>query len=187
MKVFLILILSFTFIISARAQDYPDSGFTNKAEAKNLMVNGLKEGKWVEYIDDTLQVTANESKASFYRLSIYKSGKIYGIINQYYKNGKIECTTPYTDGKRNGLEKVYYKTGELEWEIPFTKDKENGISKKYYTNGRLEFEFPYTNSKLNGFEKIYYKNGNLQSETEWLYSHKTDNTKNYDKNSNEIK
>jgi hypothetical protein len=52
MKPFLILILSLSFTISAIGQQ--DSGFTNKAEAKNEMVNGMKEGKWVECAaDDT--------------------------------------------------------------------------------------------------------------------------------------
>jgi len=49
MKAFTILILFFCFALAAIGQsDYPDSGFTNKLEAKNQLVNGLKEGKWVE-------------------------------------------------------------------------------------------------------------------------------------------
>ncbi|MGP8216565.1 MAG: hypothetical protein ACLQQ4_13440 [Bacteroidia bacterium] len=38
MKPLLILILSLAFTLTAmgQQQDYPDSGFTNKAEAKNL-------------------------------------------------------------------------------------------------------------------------------------------------------
>ncbi|HTB30831.1 MAG TPA: hypothetical protein VK808_02330, partial [Bacteroidia bacterium] len=48
---FLIGIIFLFIALGAFGQDYPDSGFTNKAEAKNLMVNGLKEGKWVEYQD----------------------------------------------------------------------------------------------------------------------------------------
>ena len=32
---------------------YPNNnGFTDKAEAENLLVNGVKEGKWIEYTKD---------------------------------------------------------------------------------------------------------------------------------------
>jgi hypothetical protein len=48
MRGFLILIVAVLFSIAGFAQQ--DSGFTNKAEAKNLIVNGLKEGKWIEYM-----------------------------------------------------------------------------------------------------------------------------------------
>ncbi len=41
MKAFLILIL--TFLVACNT--LPEQGFTNKAEAKNEMVNGLKEGE----------------------------------------------------------------------------------------------------------------------------------------------
>ena len=47
MKYFLALILSLSFSLAVFAQ--ADSGFTNKAEATNQMVNGLKEGKWLQY------------------------------------------------------------------------------------------------------------------------------------------
>ena len=53
MKPLLIVILSLSFAGTAFGQltpmEYPDSGFTNKAEAKNEMKDSLKEGKWVEY------------------------------------------------------------------------------------------------------------------------------------------
>ena len=41
-----ILLVIFTcFMLPAKAQQ----GFTNKAEAKNEMKNGVKVGKWIEY------------------------------------------------------------------------------------------------------------------------------------------
>jgi|GEM_PF-5475944 hypothetical protein len=50
MKPLLIIILSFSFTISALGQkpEYSDTGFTNKAEAKNLIVNGKKERVYVQ-------------------------------------------------------------------------------------------------------------------------------------------
>jgi antitoxin component YwqK of YwqJK toxin-antitoxin module len=79
-------------------QNLPDSGFTNKAEAKNQMVKGKKEGKWVEYDSDShsidfggynrrLKDTGRNSL--YYRLIIYKTGVPYGIVRDYLKNGRL--------------------------------------------------------------------------------------------------
>jgi len=53
MKPFPIILISVLTTLNALGQqpEYPDSGFTNKAEAKNLIVHGRKEGKWIAYGD----------------------------------------------------------------------------------------------------------------------------------------
>ena|GEM_PF-3077015 len=85
---FIISILSLFFTLTAFGQ--ADSlGFTNRAEAKNLMVNGQKQGKWVEYIDADNLVTNDPQKAQAYRLIIYKEGHPYGVIREYNKSGKL--------------------------------------------------------------------------------------------------
>src|SRR5579863_6711406 len=87
-----------------------DSGFTNKAEAKNLMVNGLKEGRWIEYSDASNHYT-QDTNSPYYTLSTYKAGNLYGIVREYYKSGNICIETPYVNGKKNGIERGYYKNG----------------------------------------------------------------------------
>jgi antitoxin component YwqK of YwqJK toxin-antitoxin module len=208
MKYYLILILSLSFSIAATAQD--SLGFTNKAEAENKTVNGLKEGKWVEYVDNNLAITTDNT-APQYRLTVYKAGEIYGIVRQYLKNGKLlqevpyrggkvngmvnrfyengrmEEETPYTNNVRNGVQKDYYDNGKLSAEIPFTADKINGVFKSYYYNtGKLWHEINYSDNQLNGADKSYYENGKLESETTFTYNKKVE-SKNYDENGNVIK
>jgi antitoxin component YwqK of YwqJK toxin-antitoxin module len=213
MKYFLILIVSFSFTTAAIAQqNYPDRGFTNKAEAKNLMVNGLKEGKWVEYLVGG-SVT-NDTNATWYRLCIYKSGKINrlsiifyqdehadvkykagempysnGVINRmrkdYFFNGKLRMEFPYVNGEINDVAKGYYENGKLYVEEPYRNGKENGIVKGYYANGKLMSESPFNEGKENGVEKGYYENGNLEYET----THRNDTiiAKNYWEKETKIK
>ena len=70
MKHFLIILISISFTLTAFGQpEYPDSGFTDRTEAKNLMANGLKEGKWVEYWDDSNDTITKDTNASMYILS----------------------------------------------------------------------------------------------------------------------
>jgi antitoxin component YwqK of YwqJK toxin-antitoxin module len=123
---------------SLLAQSTDSLGFTNKAEAKNLLVNGLKEGKWVEYINEDDEASSEDSTKQFYCLFIYKAGKPVGLVRSYFKNGKLKGVTPFANGVMNGVVKEYYESGKLKGEHPYTNDLENGADKEYYENGKLK-------------------------------------------------
>lgn len=204
MKAFLILILSFLFALATFGQDYPDSarpddsvgrGFTNKAEAKNLTINGLKEGKWMERLDgflrvitdttnfkvllDTIHNEVNPFGVNFYCLSVYKAGKYNGIIRWYGIDWKIWCEYPYINGKLNGIYKRYYKNGNVEIESPYLNGIANGVAKTYYVDGKMKQEILSVKGKtkrikyydqngnqiINGVFKNYDENGKLTYET----------------------
>jgi antitoxin component YwqK of YwqJK toxin-antitoxin module len=190
MKHSLILILTLCFGINAFGQqpEYPDSGFTNKAEAKNLMVNGLKEGKWIEFYDgnpDKMTLTDN-TNAPYYGLSIYEDNLKVGVERDYYKSGKLKAVYHFIDGKANGLNKLYFENGQLQAEYPFRNDTANGIQKEYYENGKLKSEYPVKDGKSNGDAIEYYENGAVMTKGTYtdaiLISHKD-----YDENGNELK
>lgn len=159
MKYFTFLILLLFFAISAIGQiDYPDSGFTNKTEAKNLMVNGFKEGKWVEYFMADGVCYPTDTNADLYNLTVYKRGERFGVLRTYYKNGKLGAETPYVNNEINGLAKEYYENGKLRSVVSFLNDKINEI-KEFYENGKLKSETVYSNG-LMGLTKNYDENGN---------------------------
>lgn len=88
MKPLLTLILSLLFTLNALGQqpEYPDSGFTNKKEAKNLMVNSKKEGKWLEYleeerIEDTVEAVSEHDTSHFYMNHTYTSDEFTSDTN----------------------------------------------------------------------------------------------------------
>jgi hypothetical protein len=135
MKPFLTLILSLSFTLSAFGQQ--DSGFTNKAEAKNLMVDDKKEGKWVEYMDFKT-MPSSDTNYYYYLLVIYKQNYPVGIVHGYYKNGKLYCVFLNKNGLRNGVSKCYYESGKLWWEIPFKNGKLNGTVTEYYESGLVK-------------------------------------------------
>jgi antitoxin component YwqK of YwqJK toxin-antitoxin module len=154
---------SFFIINSSFAFAQQDKGFTNKAEAKNQMVNGKKEGKWIEY--ETLYglyTSSTDTNALYYCLTIYKAGKPFGKARQYnIKNGKL----------------IFIKS---------FKDNEHYVVNYYYANGKLKSELPYYNNEVNGMGKGYYEDGKLKSET--LFSNDSIKTiKHFDENGNEVK
>src|ERR1700722_10633466 len=187
MKASFFLILSCIILIACEQQQ---SSFTNKAEAKNETVNGLKEGKWVEYYD-SLTIITQDTNAPSYELSIYKNGKkcglahrytsgkltseaiftndtINGIVKDYYANGKVSDEIPVINGKEIGVRKEYYESGKLRKEAVFTNNKMNGLLKCYYESGVLEAATPYSNNNKNGLERLYHKDGKLKMERPFI-------------------
>ena len=135
----------------------PDTGFTNKAEAKNQMVNGVKEGKWMEY-DTCYENGDTIGKPCGYRLTTYRDDRPYGIIRDYDISGILKSEIPMKGGKETGLEKRYFDSGKLMMEASYVNDKRNGAVKEYYENGKLKSETLYINGKA-GETKSFDENG----------------------------
>ena len=165
------LIFLFMAITAIGQQDYPDSGFTNKAEAKNLMVNGMKDDKWIEYynaiehLGSYEEIKAKDTSAQFYALMVYKDGAPYGIERDYDKFDKHMKLTHYLNGKKNDVEYIYYESGKLHIETHYTNGVKNGVEKIHIESGGLWSETPYINGKKDGLEVCYFVTGKLRSET----------------------
>jgi antitoxin component YwqK of YwqJK toxin-antitoxin module len=170
--------------ISANQFAIQESGFTNKAEALNKLVNGKKEGKWAEYMDSSFNAT-KDTNAIIYVLGTYKTGKKNGIEKIYF-DGIIMFETPYNNDAVNGIQKEYDETGKLEAEHTYGNGKLNGVEKIYYQNGKIRVETYYMNSLRNGEAKEYYESGKLKSRT--LYKNGIPEARvNYFENGKEIK
>ena len=142
----------------------PNGSLWDKAEAKNLMVNGKKEGKWLECFissgDLDMKYPAKDSSSTkFYCLTIYKHGIPFGIAREYYKSGKLLRETLYTNGKKNGIEKWYYENGAIMSEFPYTNGAYNGTIKYYYENGKLQGTIQFVNDKQTD-QKFFDESGN---------------------------
>jgi antitoxin component YwqK of YwqJK toxin-antitoxin module len=158
-----LLVFSGSLLISA-CQQVKD--FTNKAEAKNEIKNGKKEGKWMEYLDKDGFGT-DDTAAPIYKLTVYKAGKPCGMIHGFYKSGKEYCEIPYVDSVTNGVEKNFYENGKLQFETTCTNGKVTGEKKWYYPSGALQMESYFTDDRENGVRKEYAENGKLQHETHY--------------------
>ena len=190
-----------------------DSGFTNRHEAKNLTVNGKKEGKWIEFLENSENYKVCDStRALDYRLINYKAGIPYGIARIYsrhakgpysivpYVTGKINgmvlwwdndsikktrAETAYFNGVKNGFSKVYNGI-HLIHEIPYSNNKINGIEKTYLDDGTLHSETTYVNDKKNGTEKLYTDKAKLKVEITYA-NDSIVSTKYFNDHGNEIK
>ncbi len=156
MKPLIILLLLLCLSLIAFGQqatpEYPDSGFTNKAEAKNQFVNKLKEGKWIDYM-------GRDGDTDNYMLTVYLKGIPIGISRIYINStGKIWLEKPYVNGMENGIEKMYDSFGKLVLETPYVNDSANGVQKRYYSNGKILCKTVYKNN-IGTVPQYYKKDG----------------------------
>lgn len=163
MKKSLFIILAIMLVGEVFAQN----GFTNKKEAQNESINGLKQGKWIGYYDANGDNTTPD-KAASYGLIVYKDDKICETRRDYYINGKLKQENAYTDGVLNGMSKWYEENGKLSVEMSYADGKEDGVSRWYYENGKIKQETSYSNGKENGESKWYYEHGKLKQETSYF-------------------
>ncbi|MDR1912530.1 MAG: toxin-antitoxin system YwqK family antitoxin [Helicobacteraceae bacterium] len=92
-----------------------------------------------------------------------KEGKpITGVINSYYKNGKLASTLPYKNGKKEGTLKIYWESGKLKEETVFINGLKEGGAKGYNEDGSLDYESVYKNGALDGVTTHYHKNRKIE-------------------------
>lgn len=165
MKTFLILatallikLNSFGQADSAYSLDPIEKGFTDKAEAKNLTINGKKEGKWIEYFgaEKNMCIRTNKRHACAYTLAIYKAD--FPVwTRQYYMDGHLMTESYHIPGHGDCILRFYYESGMLLRELP-TNAKDT--AKWYYENGKLKgISFPVIDGKSLGYD--YDLRGNL--------------------------
>jgi antitoxin component YwqK of YwqJK toxin-antitoxin module len=166
MKFLPLLIFYLLFTLTAFGQKIPpiDSNFINKAKTKNLKINGLKEGKWGEYVDADWNIKSDTS-SSYYRVATYVHDTIQGMAGIY---GDFGCyyIIPYVNGKKNGIARSYLKYYIT---IPYKDDKINGVLKRYFfPDGILFSDCPFEDGIANGTAKEYYEDGKVSRETVYV-------------------
>ncbi|HET6227815.1 MAG TPA: hypothetical protein VFF27_16140 [Bacteroidia bacterium] len=187
MKILLTAALSMALMFHSLGQSPSDGGFTNKAEAKNEIVKGIKEGKWMEYeiLRITMYMEPEVLDTIGYSLIFYKNGKPLGLARFYGLDGIFYVETPYLNGLKNGIEKSYVN-GKLHKESPYVDGVENGVEKEFYESGILKSESTIVNGELTGYVKQYYPNGKLQSITPYKHYIIMGKIINYDEKGNKI-
>lgn len=117
MKTFLIVALLSISLTAFGQKEWADSSFTNKNEAKNQTVHGLKDGKWIEYfgVKDGKPIRTDKKHAIAYALTIYKEGKPLHS-RQYYMDGKIMTETIHRGN--NTFLRFFDENGKVVSEVP---------------------------------------------------------------------
>ncbi len=169
----------FLFLLFSSCQP----GFEDKYEAKNQLVSGVKEGKWVEYFD-SLEKPTKDTNAPHYKLIQYKVGVPVGIVRKYDKGGILNSETPYKDGKANGIEIQYDEAGNIFGKTPYVNGLRNGVREEYWENGKILSECPYIDGKINGVYVGYTRSGEILEEITYKNGKENGSYKIYQSNGN---
>jgi antitoxin component YwqK of YwqJK toxin-antitoxin module len=162
-------------------------------EYKGLLVNGKKEGEWIEgyFLKQKSFLSQNINNrdylflnGNFYYYSKinYINNKINGILQVYTDDDKLEHEYTYSNGIKNGPYKIYYSfilatdlylnmnyIGNIMEEGEYVNGEKNGINKIYYKNGLLKEQCTFIKDEIQGPYKIYTYNGELYEESEYKY------------------
>jgi len=173
----IILLLFFNF--SAALSQPPLSPNMTNSE-------GEREGQWTILFDENFKPLDDPSRAAYYRLINYRSGKPVGEVRDYYVTGEIQWVgallSDSPDVTGDGLSTYYYKNGKKRAEGKFKNGKMNGFWKEWdedgsrsegeyfdgkeegswtfwHNNGSKSREGRFQNGKRNGFWKEWYEYG----------------------------
>lgn len=100
--------------------------------------NGLPDGEWISY----------NFKGGLVNKINYSEGKLNGLFELYFINGKVQFSGNFINGKRNGLWKYYNDKGTVVIDGEYEMDEPINIwTIKDKKGKKITTQYDYTNSK----------------------------------------
>ena len=90
------------------------------------------------------------------------SGKMDGVLINYYENGAIKSKIRFENGLQQGPSFFYDKEGRLESVTNFKDSKMEGQETHYYENGKVKWIKHYLNNKLIDHDTAFWPKGQIQ-------------------------
>ncbi len=143
-------------------------------KAEGNFTKDKKSGTWtyyhengkvsaIERLNDNEELegenTTYYENGSLREKSIYKNGKINGMVELYNRNNTLKNKFPLNDGKINGIKYNFNSTGYLLNEGELVNDVYNGYYKTYYPSGAVDLSCKVVNDQINGPVEYRWENG----------------------------
>lgn len=98
-------------------------------------------------------------------LRLKKDRKLYkDLIGNSDIPVQIKTKANLLEGRLDGLLEIFYKNGKPKVKVYYKNHKLNGVRKTYYKNGQLEKKGKYKNGKQEGLWRVYDISGNVAGE-----------------------
>ncbi len=120
--------------------------------SEGKVVDKNYEGEWKYYHLDSKVVMTRE---------FYKNGKLDGVREVYYPNGKTAEIATYTNGIKNGQYKSIAENGAVLEEVNYVDGEVDGIAIYREADGKTASKGPYVNGLKKGVWE-FYENGKLK-------------------------
>jgi antitoxin component YwqK of YwqJK toxin-antitoxin module len=109
-------------------------------------VNKLHEGEWKYYHQNSKVLMTIEN---------YKNGKLEGVLQAFYPDGKIAEETTYKNGVKNGPYKKYTTKGIVLEESTYKNGELDGKAVFRWSDGQVVSEGTFVNGLKKGIWKFY--------------------------------
>lgn len=136
--------------------------------SEGKVVNKLNDGQWIYYHKASKIIMATET---------YVKGKLEGMRNVFYPNGKIAEEMIYVDNLKNGIYKRYTVSGIIIEESSYKNNQFDGLATfRDPDDGNIVSKGKFTNGKKTGIWQFYEK-GKLVKETNMNFPQQKQKTK----------
>lgn len=156
------------------------SKVTNDGTIEGYVMNGKKEGTWIQYANATQYlpkkiVSYQNGKKNGVSIEIDKSGVIVekaeykndvldGQSSSWYHGGRLSKLNTYKEGKLHGEQIVCYEKGGYLEVSNYKNGERDGVTTWYDENGTPKMTIEYKNGQFDGKQETFYSNGSLKSE-----------------------
>ena len=91
------------------------------------------------------------------------TGKIDGILREYFENGKPKSIITYVRDYEDGPAQFFSKKGYLKQERFFNRNKTDGLLNEFFQNGNLKSTQYVTNKLIQKYSLIFHQKGGLRT------------------------
>lgn len=107
------------------------------------------------------EVSENYGTGAISRKYTKKNGKIHGLMEDYFPDGKLKAQRYFEEGKQVGKTTLYFPSGKVKEVQYYVNGLKNGGDTVFYENGQPEFALSYKDEKRHGYLRKWSPEGEL--------------------------
>jgi len=130
-----------------------------KLAAEGWYVNQQKDSVWTYYSPSEGSVLIRET---------YQSGKLHGLVRNYYSSGQVSEEVEWANNQKQGSWKQYYASGAPRLSAHYSNDLLNGSYEVYFSNGELEIKGELLDNRSHGTWSYFDESGTELISLEYL-------------------
>ena len=152
----------------------------NNCTIEGQVVNGLKEGTWIEYFPNNSYlpktiVNFDKGKRNGIYLELDKTGSITkkaeyqddmleGQVSEWYRGGRLSKMNTYKHGVMDGPQILCYERGGNLEVAMYENGYRNGLTTWFSESGVKKMTIEYKDGQFDGLQQSFYDDGTLRKE-----------------------
>ena len=97
----------------------------------------------------------------------YVKGRLHGLHETFYPNGKLEISENFVEGKLNAQRRLFFPNGQLWYQENYLNGRLDGERIEFFTTGAVRSSELYSEGLLNGQRNLYNEQGTLLASEEF--------------------